>query len=378
MTQTFDVAVVGLGAHGSATTFHLARRGLKVVGFDRFSPPHDQGSSTGETRIIREAYHENPVYVPLVQRAYELWGELERESGRKLYHPTRGLMIGPPSSDTVAGARRSADMHGIPYEMLTAAEIRNRFPAYNPSAETVALLEARAGALFPDACIHTHLEQAKRQGAVLRPNEAVVKWKASERRVRIQTARNEYAAERVILTAGAWLAELVPDLGLPLRVERQVMYWFEPRMARAEHGPDRFPIFIWEFPGGRSIYGFPNFGSGMKIGIHHEGSTVDPNRVPRNVEAHEIAEMREIVRRCFPGADGPPRAAKVCLYTDTPDYAFLVDFHPRHQNVVIGSPCSGHGFKFASAMGEALADLATKGKGRFDLSVFRASRWPKP
>lgn len=373
MTLRFDAAVVGLGAHGSATAYHLASRGFKVIGFDRFSPPHELGSSSGETRIIREAYHEHPSYVPLVQRAYELWSLLEEQAGRTLYRQTRGLMLGSPRSATVSGARRSAKLHGIPHEMLDADQIRKRFPAYRPEPGTVALLEPRAGALFPEACIEAHLALAAQKGAQLRPNEPVLEWRARESGIRLRTSRGDYEAERLVLTAGAWLPELLRDPALPLRVERQVMHWFEVG-ARAElFRPDGFPIFIWEIEGSRTIYGFPDFGTGVKIGIHHEGETVEPDRVRRTVSDTEIAEVRRRVAPRFPDL-GPPRAHKVCLYTNTPDEAFVVDRHPQHPNVIVASPCSGHGFKFASAIGEVVADLATKGTSRFDLSQFRLSR----
>jgi sarcosine oxidase len=218
-----DVIVAGLGAMGSAAAFHLARRGARVVGFDRFRPPHDRGSSHGLSRIIREAYFEHPAYVPLVRRAYELWDELERASERRLLLKTGGLMIGAPHSRVVQGALRSATDHGLPYELLTGGEVRQRHPALRPPDDMVAVFEPRAGILFPEACVEAHLDQAARAGAELRFDEPVLDWKVVRGNVRVRTARGETRARRLVVSAGAWAGELLADAGLPLRVERQVL-----------------------------------------------------------------------------------------------------------------------------------------------------------
>ena len=227
--MTYDVIVVGLGAMGSATAYQLARRGMRVLGLDRFTPPHAFGSSHGETRIIREAYFEHPVYVPMVQRAYELWRDLEKESDTTLLRETGGVMIGRPDSELVKGARHSAELHGLRHEMLTASEVRKRFPALHPENDMVAVWEPRAGVLFPEACISAHLAQAQRYGAELHYEEPMLRWEPEVEGFRMVTARGEYRARQMVMTAGAWISDLFPDL--PLRIERQVLFWFDPAGA---------------------------------------------------------------------------------------------------------------------------------------------------
>lgn len=372
--KRYDAIVVGLGAHGGATAYQFAKRGDKVLGLDRFRVPHENGSTHGESRIIREAYHENPAYVPLVQRAYELWEELERDHGQRLFVQTGGLMISAPRVGTFAGAKASADLYGLKHEILNAADLRRRFPAFHPAANEKALLEPRAGALLLPVTLEAQLAAAKKHGAELRFDEPATSWSANESGVVVRTARGEYQADRLVIAAGAWIPELVADLKLPLKVERQVMFWFKPKKNAANFRPDRFPVFIWESENGHSIYGFPDLGSGFKMGIHHEGAFVDPNTVDRTPTQEDERRIREDLARCFPDADGRPIAAKVCLYTDTPDTVFILDRHPRHQNVVIASCCSGHGFKFASAVGEAAVDLVSGRRPKTDLSFFGFQR----
>ncbi len=369
--RVWDVIVVGLGAMGSATVWQLARRGLRVLGLDRFSPPHTLGSTHGESRIIREAYFESPVYVPLVQRAYELWGELEREAGARLLVETGGLMIGPGESEIVTGARRSAELHGLAHEVLGGAEVGRRFPALQPPAEWLAVWERRAGVLFPERCVEAHLRGAVAHGAEVRCEETVERWAAEGGGVRVWTNRGEYAAGALVFTAGAWLGQLVPELALPLRVERQVLCWFAARERAEDFGPERCPIHVWEYLPGRHFYGLPDVGTGAKLAVHHEGATASPEAVDRTLGVAEREQMEGLVRRYLPGLKPEVKSFAVCLYTDTPDQHFLIDRHPEHPQVWLGSPCSGHGFKFASAVGEVLADLAVTGRSRMDVGVFR-------
>ncbi len=371
MPTDFDVIVVGLGAMGSAAAYHLARVGHRVLGLDRYTPPHEFGSSHGQTRIIREAYFEHPLYVPLVQRAYELWAEMEKESGRPLFRQTGGLMIGPPDGVIVPGARRSATEHRLPHEVLSAEETRRRFPALRPADSMVAVWEPRAGVLYPESCIEAHLQLARRQGAELRFGETVLRWQAEGEGVRIVTAQNEFRADRLILTAGAWIQSLLPDFDFPFHVERQVLFWFEPAGNREAFQPERCPIHIWEHEPGRFFYGFPDLGHGVKVARHHEGEPARPEAPRREVAPEEVDGMRGLLERFLPGAAGPLRAASVCMYTNTPDEHFFIDWHPAHPQVLIASPCSGHGFKFSSVIGEVLCELITTGRSHFDLSLFR-------
>lgn len=371
----FDVAVVGLGAMGSAAAFHLARRGQQVLGLDRYAPPHELGSSHGQTRIIREAYFEHPAYVPLVQRAYQLWEALQQQTGRALLLPTGGLTIGKPNGVQVSGALRSAEIHHLPHEVLSAAQVRQRFPALNPDPDMVAIWEPRAGILFPEACIESHLELARQHGAHVLTNQAVLGWQAEANGVRLFGAGREFRARHLLMCAGAWMTQLVPDLQLPLSVERQVLFWFAPRADQAHFAPARCPISLWEYEPGHSCYAFPDLGEGVKIARHHQGELTVPDSVRREVDVGEVEAMRPLLQRYLPKADGACVRSAVCLYTNTPDFHFLIDVHPRYQQVVIASPCSGHGFKFASAIGELLADLVLTGKTDFDVSLFKLKRF---
>lgn len=377
-SQSFDVIIIGLGAMGSAAAYHLSRRRRRVLGLDRFTPPHAFGSSHGQTRIIREAYFEHPHYVPLVQHAYENWAELERESGQRLFQQTGGLMIGPPDGQLVAGAQRSAQIHHLSHELLSAAEMRRRFPAFRPSDDMVAVWEPRAGILFPERCIESHLQMARKCGAVLRFDEPAATWECNGDSVRVLTPEGEYQAQRLLITAGAWTSQLIADLALPLAIERQVLLWFDP-IAHPEHfDPQHCPIYIAEHEPNHIIYGFPNLAEGVKVGRHHEGESTDPDRVRREVGPEDIEAMRAILRHFMPAIDIAPRATAVCLYTNTPDSHFLIDFHPHHPQVLLASICSGHGFKFSSTFGEILADLLTTGRSTFDLSLFRLARLQRP
>ena len=372
-----DVIVVGLGAMGSAAAWQLARRGRRVLGFDRFSPPHTMGSTHGRSRIIREAYFEHPGYVPLLRRAYECWAELEQESGRRLLRQTGGLMAGPESGMLFAGAQRSALEHGLPHEVLTAAEIRRRFPGFTPSDDTVGLLEPRAGMLWPEGCVEAALELARGGGAELRTGEPVTSWRADGDGVSVTSAGGIHRAQRLILSAGPWMPSLLGALGRPLRVERQLFHWFEAARNPEMFRPDRCPVAVWEYAPDRIFATQPDTGDGLKAGIHHEGETTDPEHVRREPSAEDESAMRRLVERFMPDAAGTVREARVCLYTNTPDHHFLIDVHPDHPQVILASPCSGHGFKFASVIGEILADLATNGRSQFDLSPFALARLRK-
>ena len=371
MPTSYDVIVAGLGAMGSAAAFHLARRGKIVLGLDRFTPPHTFGSSHGETRIIREAYFEHPTYVPIIQRAYDLWADLERESKQSLFLQTGGLMIGPVDGIVFGGAKRSAELHRLDHEVLSASEVRRQFPGLEPAEDMMAVHEPRAGILFPQACIESHLALGRRSGASLQFDEPVVRWRAEGDGVRVFTSKGEYKAGRLLLTAGAWIRSLLPDLNFPFTVERQILFWFEPCGDANLFKPERCPIHLWEYAPERFFYGFPDLGTGVKVARHHQGHLTNPDNVQRAVAPEEVETMRVIVRRFLPQAEGPLRASTVCLYTNTPDGHFFIDSHPEYPQVLVASPCSGHGFKFSSVIGEILSDMIIQGRSRFDLSLFR-------
>lgn len=361
---------------GSAAVAHLARHGQRVLGLDQFAPPHERGSSHGQTRIIREAYFEHPSYVPLLRRAYELWNELQLEAGTPLLKITGGLMIGAPDSTIVKGALRSAREHQLPHELLPAQEIRTRFPALQPPDEMTGVFEPRAGILYPESCIASHLAAAQRSGADLRYDQPVLNWAATPAGVRVTTPAGSWHARQLVITAGAWISRLVPELARSFRVERQVLHWFEPRGTSAHFSPGRCPIHLWQFDGQHFFYGFPYQNGGIKVARHHDGQAADPDTVNRAISPAEVDDMRSIVQRFLPDAAGPIQQSTVCLYTNTPDEHFWIDRHPAHPNVLVASPCSGHGFKFASVIGEVLGELATVGASRFDLNLFKTRSLP--
>ena len=373
-SRTYDVIVAGLGAMGSSAAYQLARRGQRVLGLDRFDPPHAMGSTHGHSRIIRTAYWDDPSYVPLVGRAHESWRELEAASGERLYYPTGQLYLGARDSMLVSGARDSVRLNGIPHEEISGAALAERAPGLRASAETVAIWEPHAGVLLPELAVATFLKLAKGAGAGIHTEEPLIRWDADGEGVAVTTPHGTYRADRLVLTLGAWMGKLVPDLGVALAAERQVMHWFRPKPGTAGIGPDRIACFMWEYEPGHIWYAVPDMGDGFKAGIHHDGPKSDPDAVDRSVSARDIARVSARVREMVPDADPSPVASAVCFYTDTPDGQFLIDTHPRSQSVVVASACSGHGFKFASIMGELLADLAMTGSTDADLSLFRIAR----
>jgi sarcosine oxidase len=376
---TCDTLVVGLGATGSAAAWQLAKRGLQVVALEQHAPGHVYGSSHGRTRIIREAYFEHPLYVPLVHRAFELWHALEQASGSRLLVRTGGLTIGAEDGAVFRGALRSVREHGLPHEVLSARDLRRRFPVLAPADDMAAVLEARAGALMVEDCVAALQEAARGHGATMRHGEAALAWRPVGSGAAVVTTAGEYHAGAVLICAGPWLPRLCADLALPLWVERQLSHWFEPQGDAAAFGTSRCPVTVWEHAPDRCFYTIPDPGGhGFKAGVHHEGERVDPDTVDRTPRAADEAQIRALLERFIPQANGRLLDARVCLYTNTPDEHFLIDRHPESGRVLLASPCSGHGFKFATAIGEALADLVTEGRSRFDLSPFALSRLRQP
>jgi sarcosine oxidase len=374
--RSYDAIVLGLGAMGSATLYHLARAGARVLGLDQYAPGHTLGSSHGDSRIIRETYFEHPLYVPLVRRAHELWRELEQSSGVSLMRINGGLMIGPPDGSVITGTLRSAREHDLPYEILSGKEVRERYPAFDIAPNLTAVFDPRAGYLEADACNRAHIDGARASGATAIFEEAVLEWRATPDSVMVRTPSGTYSAARLVLTAGAWNASLLDGLTLPLEIERQSVFWLEtPR--RADYDPDHFPIYAYEYKRGHICYGFPRLARGVKASVMHSGEISDrPEQVEREVSADEIEPLRAALRPVLPElASAAVRERTTCLFTNTPDHDFIIDWHPEHPNVLISSPCSGHGFKFASAVGELQAQLLTDRQTRFDLSPFRVSRF---
>jgi sarcosine oxidase len=389
---TWDAVVVGLGAMGAATLAELARRGRRVLGLERFSLPHAQGSSQGGTRIIREAYFEHPLYVPLVQRAYERWQALERRTGVRLIVPTGGLTIGPPDGRLVSGALASAAAHGLAHTVLTVGEIADRHPAVRLPAGVVAVHEPRAGVLLAARAIAALLDVARRDGAEVRAGAPVAGWEAVDGAVRIVVDGETIQADRLVIAAGSWMPALVPELAADLQVERNVVHWFIPAPssttsgAATAFGPDHLPVLVIEDSPEHLLYALPSMRGlgddledGVKFACHHSGViAASADAVDRQPGAADVAAIRADVSRYLPGLAPEPVRSSVCTYTNTPDGHFLVDRHPRHREVILVSPCSGHGFKFASVLGELVADLVENGNVHGVLAPFAAGRYSAP
>jgi sarcosine oxidase len=375
VTSNYDAIVIGLGGMGSAALFELARRGLRVLGLEQFARGHDQGSSHGQTRIIRQAYYEHPDYVPLVRRAFEGWYDLEVRAGKHLLTECPCLSIGPPDHPIVAGVRESAQQHNLPVEYLSPAERQRRFPTFHFGDDFDGVVESSSGFLYVDDCVRAQQDEAIRLGATIRDREAVVAWEADGKGVSAETTAGRYSAARLVLTAGPWAGKLLAGLGAPLTVMRQVPMWFAPRELRLFRR-DVFPVFIAETALG-TFYGVPAVDTnGVKVAQHYGAPELPgPEAIERSVSDSDESPVRAFLRRHLPDADGPRQRAAVCIYTLTPDRHFVIDVHPQHANVVFAAGFSGHGFKFAPVVGEVLADLALTGRTDWPIGMLRLERF---
>ncbi|HYM70122.1 MAG TPA: N-methyl-L-tryptophan oxidase [bacterium] len=378
--ETVDVIVVGLGAMGSAAAYQLAARGKRVLGLEQYTAAHDRGSSHGGSRMIRLTLYREPDYVRLLQRAYELWRRLERDTGASVLTITGGLAVGRPDHSVVDGGARSARESGLPHEILEPADVRRRFPPFAPSADMVGVYEPTAGFLRPEVAIRTYLDHAARRGALLHFNEPALRWDAlpSGDRVRVVTAAGVYEASRVIVTPGPWARSAFTKLDLPLAVARAVMFWFDPPGGIDPFLPDRFPVYVCLPEDGERFYGFPaheGARGGAKVAFSLRLTPCTPDAIDRNVHESEIAVMREHLARCVPALNGPCIAARTCMYTNTPDLNFVIGPHPAAPQCIVAAGFSGHGFKFASVVGEILADLATDGTTRHSIGLFAPTRF---
>ncbi len=375
MADVFDVIVLGVGGFGSGAAYHLARRGLRVLGLDRFGPVHDRGSSHGETRIIRKAYFEHPDYVPLLLRAYDLWADLEAETKHQLFWPCGLMLTGLPDSEAISGARLSADQHALTIENLSASEAVKRWPGFRVPETFDVVFEPDAGFLKVEDCVRTHLDRAADCGATLLFDEPVVSWSSTGREVRVRTATREFAAASLIITAGPWASSVMSDLKLPLQVLRKPVFWHETT-SPAYNLDAPMPTFYFEMSSSRTYYGFPSLdGQVLKVAQHSGGELVaDPLLVDRQLYDADVRPVSEFLQACLPSVRSQPAKHSVCMYTVTPDRHFVVDRHPEFPNVVIGCGFSGHGFKFTSVLGEALAELAADGRTELPIDFLNLSR----
>jgi sarcosine oxidase len=371
----FDVIVVGAaGGAGSAAAYHLARRGARVLGLDRFPPGHDRGSSHGETRVIRLAYFEHPDYVPLLKRAFALWRELGERSGRPLLHEIGVVEIGPPDGEVVRGVVESARLHDLDIAVLTPRETMERFPGLHVPEGLAAAYEREAGYLEVEACVVEHARLASEAGAELRIGEEMVSWERAGDGVRVRTNRGAYDAGRLVLAPGAWAPAALADLSVRFETVAKILYWYEAPLA-SHSARGGCPVFLYELPQG-VFYGIPRVSDrGMKVAEHTGGRVVaDPLVDDRRPDEAEEARVGAFVARHLPGA-GPRVLGRVtCFYPMSPDAHFLVGLHPRHAGVSFAAGLSGHGFKFTSVLGEILADLAIDGTTRAPIGFLTAER----
>jgi sarcosine oxidase len=375
-----DVIVVGLGAMGSAVTFQLAQRGLRVIGVDRFRPPHDRGSTHGETRITRLAIGEGAEYVPLVRRSHELWRELEAATGSSVLEQIGGLVIGRPDDGFLEQTRAVAELHGIPHRNLSSTQLRDDFPMFDAPADTEAYFEPEAGFVRLEAAVAAQLTLARAAGAELRLGEPVLSWTASPGAVTVTTDTATLQARELVLCAGAWITKLVPETAGLFAVYPQILHWFGIR--RGYGALRRMPIFIWEMVGERDafihltggFYGFPAIDGphgGLKLATERYDATVDPDRRAEPDLADSARTLHErYLARHFPWVTADPLRITSCLYTCTRGSRFIIDQHPNHPNVRIVAACSGHGFKHSPAIGEAVAQTISAGASEIDLSRF--------
>ena len=378
MAEHFDVIVVGVGAMGAATCWSLAQRGIRVLGLEQFDIPNARGSSHGYSRVTRTAYYEHPDYVPLLRRAHELWSDLEQDSGEKIMHLVGGLYLGPADGGIVCGSLRSAREHGLPHELLDRAAVARAFPQFLVPDDWVGLLEPQAGFLLPELAISAFVDRALRRTATIHGHEEVRSWHATASAVSVVTSRATYRADRLVFTGGAWSNRLVTDLGVDLLVTRQVLGWVWPKTP-AHFRMGSFPVWMIDRLDGTIYYGFPmmTLSPGLKVALHGPLRPADPENVERRDLPGDEETFRDCLRRFLPSADGPVLAQRTCLYTNSPDGHFILDRHPQHERVFLAAGFSGHGFKFASVIGEALADLATQGTTPLPIGFLGLNRFAR-
>ncbi|MFI6099138.1 N-methyl-L-tryptophan oxidase [Lentzea sp. NPDC051213] len=362
--MSYDVIVIGLGGMGSAAAYRLAQRGKRVLGLEKFTAVHTQGSSHGGSRITRQAYFEDPAYVPLLLRAHEMWDQIERDSGQSIFHRVGGILVGPPDSSAITGGRASVEQFGLKHELLDAAQICDRFPTMRPAVDDVALYEPGAGFVVPENAVRAHLDLAVAAGAELHFEEPVTHWEDGK----VTTARAPYEADHIVVCPGPWAPSLLADLDIPFEIERQIQFFFEPH---TEEFRDH-PIYIWDRAD--TFYGFPEIDGAVKVAFHSGGQLCTPETIDRTVHEHEVRAVAEATRRVMPGIVGRYLRAATCMYTNTADEHFVIAHHPRHENVTVACGFSGHGFKFVPVVGEILADLTIDGATRHPIALFDPAR----
>lgn len=371
----YDTIVVGVGGMGSATCYRLAQQGQRVLGLEQYDIPHSSGSSHGITRIIRLAYYEDPAYVPLLRRAYELWAEIEGICGKQLFYKTGSVDVGTADSEVFSGSHASCVKHNLPHEVLSGNELNQRYPGYHVPDDFFALLQPDGGFLLPEIATVAFVEAAHQRGAVIHAREKVLRWEPLGDGVRVITNRSIYEAGALIITAGAWNANLLPELAGLAIPERQVLAWLQPLQPEL-FTPANFPVFNIQV-GNERYYGFPVFGvPGFKFGkYHHLHEEGVPESFDWEANAADEALLRSFAADLFPLGNGPTMSLKTCMFTNSPDEHFIIDLHPEYPQVSFAAGFSGHGYKFASVISEIMANLATERSTSHDIDLFRMARF---
>lgn len=372
----YDVTIVGLGGMGSAILAHCARRGASVLGLEQLARGHDLGSSHGKSRMIRKAYFEDPSYVPLLLRAYDLWRELEQRTGAELLRITGLLMVGHEAAEVITGAQHAAHEHNLPLESLTTRQIRARYPMLRVQDDEIGVFEPDGGVLDPEKSVAAHLHDASAAGAELRFETPMENWKATDDGFVIRLADGATVESRaLVLSLGPWFKQALGKLGIETHIQRNIQAWFAP--ATNEYAGGRFPPFLLDRQGlPAPLYGFPDFGDGVKAAFHAHGDLTEIAQFEREIDPErDIAPIVRAMEEWMPGAARSLRAARPCPYTLTPDHHFVVDRHPEHPRLILCGGFSGHGFKFAPVMGEICADLALAGDSRHEIGFLSLRRF---
>jgi len=375
-SKRFNTIVIGVGGMGSAVCYELAKRGKRVLGIEQFDIPNDMGSSHGYTRIIRLAYYEHPSYVMLLRRAYELWAQIEARTGKQVYVKTGSIDAGPADSWVFKGSLQSCVEHDLDHEVLSGMEMNARFPGYNMPHDILGVFQPEGGFILPETATVAFVQAAHALGAEIHGREEVLEWQplSNGEGVRVVTDRAEYEADSLVITSGAWNSNLLPFLRGYAVPERQVLAWLQPDRPEL-FTPERFPVFNLLVPEGR-FYGFPvHTVPGFKFGkYHHFEEVVEPYGYDREPDVEDEEVLREFASRYFPEGAGPTMTLKACMFTNSPDKHFIIDLHPEYPQVSFAAGFSGHGYKFASVIGEVMADLAERRESRHNISLFNVAR----
>lgn len=374
-TVQYDAIVAGVGGMGSAALYNLAGRGWKVLGLDKYDVPNNMGSSHGNSRMIRLSYHEDPSYVTLMHKSYELWDKLQTDTNQELLITTGSIRAGHEHSSMFIGSKNACDIHNIPYEILEGREVNKRFPGYSFPNDILSVYQSDGGFLAADKCISSYLTLSDELGADIHGREPITDWHPKGEIIEVVTPKSVYTASRLVLTTGPWVSKLLPDLTALLEPERQVVGWFQTQDPK-RFDPDHFPVFGLEVDIGR-FYGFPSFETpGIKLGkYNHLREIVDPDLVSREITNNDQKALEECLEKYFPMAHGAVMKMETCMFTNTPDGHFIIDTHPEIPQVSIAAGFSGHGFKFCGLVGEILADLAQEGYTEHNIDLFKLERF---